>query len=173
MKQRAVSLDDFLVSLGELVDARSPGIAVFMAAGEGVPPAMRRVVSRFHALPQTVVLLSIVMETTPRVAPGSRMQSATKLDGGFHRVTLHYGFIEEADVHGDLVAVLPELGIVVPSSEIIYVIGRETFVATNRGLMGQTAETLFAFLSRNAKSATDYFQLPPDQVVEIGAFIDL
>lgn len=39
--------------------------------------------------------------------------------------------------------------------------------------MGTLWEGLFAFLSRNAKSATDYFALPPDQVVEIGAQIEL
>jgi KUP system potassium uptake protein len=113
------------------------------------------------------------METMPRVATRSRVQASAALESGFYSVHLHYGFIEEADVHGDLVAVLPSLGISVSSTEIVYVLGRETFVASNRGLMGQTAESIFDFLTRNARSATAYFQLPPEQVIEIGAHIDL
>ena len=37
----------------------------------------------------------------------------------------------------------------------------------------RTEEGLFAVLARNAKNATDYFRLPPEQVVEVGAQIDL
>ena len=39
--------------------------------------------------------------------------------------------------------------------------------------MGAIAENLFAFLARNAKSATDYYRLPAGQVLEVGAQIDL
>jgi KUP system potassium uptake protein len=76
-------------------------------------------------------------------------------------------------VHGDLAAALRELGIAVQSEELLYVVGRETFIASEKGRMGAAWESLFAFLSRNAKSATDYFRLPPEQVVEVGAQIDL
>jgi KUP system potassium uptake protein len=101
------------------------------------------------------------------------LKDVVALGKGFHRLTLHYGFIEEPDVHGDLAAVLQELGIAVQSEELLYVVGRETFVASEKGRMGAAWESLFAFLSRNAKSATDYFRLPPEQVVEVGAHIDL
>lgn len=54
-----------------------------------------------------------------------------------------------------------------------YYVGHETFLATKRGKMGPWAESLFAFLSRNARSASTYFGIPPKQVVEIGMQIDL
>jgi KUP system potassium uptake protein len=31
---------------------------------------------------------------------------------------------------------------------------------------------LFAFMSRNARSATQYFQLPPNRVVELGTQLE-
>jgi K+ transporter len=34
-------------------------------------------------------------------------------------------------------------------------------------------ERLFAFMSRNARSATLFFHLPPDRVVELGAQIEI
>ncbi|HEX7672110.1 MAG TPA: KUP/HAK/KT family potassium transporter, partial [Polyangiaceae bacterium] len=147
--------------------------AVFMASGDGVPPALRRTISRFHSLPTTVVLLTVVLEPAPRVSDAQRVKNIVPLGKGFHRLTLHYGFIEEPDVHGDVAAALPRMGIPTPESELVYVIGRETFIAGGGGRMGAVSEGFFAFLSRNARSATDYFRLPPDQVVEVGAQIDL
>ena len=34
-------------------------------------------------------------------------------------------------------------------------------------------KALFAFLSRNARPASDFFEIPPDRVVEIGMQIEL
>jgi KUP system potassium uptake protein len=39
--------------------------------------------------------------------------------------------------------------------------------------MGRLSEGLFAFLSRNARSATTWFEIPHQQVVEMGMQIDL
>lgn len=64
-------------------------------------------------------------------------------------------------------------GLRVNLRQVTYFIGRETFVATAAGRMGKWSESLFAFLSRNARSASSYFCLPPEQVMEIGAQIDL
>src|SRR5450432_1338658 len=55
-KERALPLDQFIASLDRRVLARPPGIVVFMASGDGAPPAMRRIVDRFHALQSTVLL---------------------------------------------------------------------------------------------------------------------
>jgi KUP system potassium uptake protein len=52
-------------------------------------------------------------------------------------------------------------------------VGRETLLATEAGKMGRVAETLFAFLSRNAAGADRHFAIPPRQVMEIGIQIDL
>jgi KUP system potassium uptake protein len=54
-----------------------------------------------------------------------------------------------------------------------YFLGRESVVASDAGNMGSTAEGFFGFLSRNARSATTYFELPPDRVVELGTMVDL
>jgi KUP system potassium uptake protein len=172
-KERAEPIDRFVASVDERTTTRIPGTAVFMASSDGIPPALRRTVTRFHILHKTVVLLTVVLEHVPHVAEIDRVGKSIALDKGFHRMTLHYGFIEEPDVHGDLAAALAEAGIQTPSDELLYVLGHETFVAAAGGRMGALSESLFAFLSRNAKSATDYFQLPPEQVVEVGALIDL
>ena len=57
--------------------------------------------------------------------------------------------------------------------DVTYFIGRETFLATPKGEMGRFTESLFAFLYNVSSSATAYFGLPPEQVMEIGMHIDL
>jgi KUP system potassium uptake protein len=39
--------------------------------------------------------------------------------------------------------------------------------------MARWRKQLFRFLSRNARSASDFFSIPPNRVVEIGTQIDL
>ncbi len=174
LQGRAIPLAGFIDSLDRHVSTRCPGTVVFLAAvDDKVPPAMRRIVERLQTLHTTVILLTIVLDHVPRVEDSERVQHSLALERGFYRLSFHYGFIEEPDVPNDLCAVLPELGIAAPRSELLYVVDRETFAATNAGRMGRLSEGLFAFLSRNAKSATDYFRLPPGQVLEVGARIDL
>jgi KUP system potassium uptake protein len=173
LHERSEPIDRFIDALDQRTRTRVPGVAVFMSSGEGVPPAMRRIAHRFHALPQTIVLLRVVVEHVPEVAAALRVTGVRSLGKGFHRLTLHYGFMEEEDVPGDLAAALAEMGISAGAADLIYVLGHETIVPSPRGKMGTLWEGLFAFLSRNAKSAIDYFGLPPEQVIEVGARIDL
>jgi KUP system potassium uptake protein len=58
-------------------------------------------------------------------------------------------------------------------ADVTYYLGRETFLATNKGKMGAITESIFAYLARNSKPATSYFAIPPEQVVELGTQIDL
>ena len=50
---------------------------------------------------------------------------------------------------------------------------RRTLIATARPGMAIWRERLFAFLSRNARPATQFFNLPPNRVVEMGAQVEL
>jgi KUP system potassium uptake protein len=39
--------------------------------------------------------------------------------------------------------------------------------------MGRWRKAIFAFVSRNSRSATSYFGIPPGRVVELGMQVDL
>lgn len=173
LQERAQPIATFVEELPTRGDLRCPDHIVFMASGDALPPALRRVVARFRVLHEHVVLLTIVLEHEPRVSGAARIGELTDLGEGIARLTLHYGYIEEPDVHGDLAAALRHHGREVAAEDLVYVLGRETFVASEARRMGRVSEGLFAFLSRNARSATDYFRLPPEQVLEVGAHIDL
>jgi KUP system potassium uptake protein len=172
-EERAEPLERFIAEVDERVCTRIPGTVVFMSSGSGVPPALRHLARRFKALHERVILLTIVIEHVPSVPGLGRVKDVALLERGFCRISFRYGFMDEPDVPEDLAAQLPRLEVDTPATELVYVVGRETFLATSKGRMGAVSEKLFGFLAHNAKSATDYFKLPSEQVIEVGAQIDL
>ena len=58
-------------------------------------------------------------------------------------------------------------------AETSFFLGRETPVPTVRPELSVWREKLYAFMGRNAVSASDYFQIPPKRVVELGTQVEL
>jgi KUP system potassium uptake protein len=170
-------IDAFLEHLDKKVNYRIPGTAVFLAsASNGVPPVVMRMVKRFHALHKTVILLTVTSENVPYYCKGkdeTERVDAQELGQGFYRVMVRYGFMEVPNIPRVMEAAFKKLSLYYWARDILYVLGHETFVEQNRGSMPATQQTVFAFLSRNARNATDYFGLPPEQVIELGTQIDL
>ena len=118
-----------------------------------------------------VVLLTIVTEEVPHVSPMERVQ-VTTLGDGFYRVTAHYGFMQDPDVL-EVLASCGTAGLHLRLAATTFFLGRETLIATERRDMAIWRENLFSFMSRNALRATAFFRLPPDQVFEVGAQVEL
>ncbi len=153
--------------------ARVPGTAVFLTSSSTeAPPVLTHHVKHNRALHEHVVLLTVLTERVPRVALTRRVE-VTKLEGGFLRVVIRSGFMQDTDVPMLLRHAVDSHGLALDIGEATYYLGRETFLATERGRMGKVAETLFGFMMKNASSVTAYFNLPPEQVVELGVQIDL
>jgi KUP system potassium uptake protein len=96
-----------------------------------------------------------------------------QLGDGLFRVTLRYGFMDEPHVHQALSEILDRIAPGTDPSSLTYVLGQERIIPGEGGRMGHAAETIFAALSRNAANPSDFFDLPPSQVVEVGARVDL
>jgi KUP system potassium uptake protein len=80
--------------------------------------------------------------------------------------------MEEPNVP-EILALAREKGLDFELADVSFFIGRERIMPDRRPLMPLWQEKLFSFMSRNAQGATAYFQIPPDQVVEIGAQIEI
>ena len=113
----------------------------------------------------------MITETTPRVSASERVQIAP-LGGSFRRVLLRFGFMETPNVPRILIRAR-EQGLVAEPSTTSYFLGRETLLTHGKTHMMGWRKMLFAFVSRNALSATNYFGLPPGRVVELGMQVDL
>ncbi len=171
--ERTKPSEEYIGSIREGEPLRVPGTAVFMSSDpKGMPPLLLHHVRRSRSLHERVILLSIVYVRTPSVPESERIAVEPK-KAGFTRVILRFGFMDNTDVPTALQLARTQGRLDVDVSDVTYYLGRETFLATGAGRMSILSETFFAFLARNSRSATAYFCLPPEQVVEIGTQIDL
>ena len=172
LTETTLPVDLFLEDVGRSLPHRVPGTAVFMFGNPtGVPPALLHNLKHNQVLHETVVLLRVDTEEVPVVDPAGRV-TVEELGHGFFRMVMRYGFMEDPDVPGALAEVEhPRLKL--PPMRTTYFLGRETLIASKRPGMAIWREQLFAVMSRNARTATSFFGLPPNRVVELGAQIEL
>jgi KUP system potassium uptake protein len=172
MREQALPTETFLADLEQRVALRMPGVAVVMTAvSERIPAVLIRAVRHFKSLHETVLLTTIATEEVP-YRRGERCE-VTALGKGLHRVVLRYGFMEEPDVHRDVTTALGRIDGDHAASQVIYLVGHERTVGGRGGKMGWLAERLFGMLLRNARNPSEYYHLPPTQVLELGARVDL
>jgi KUP system potassium uptake protein len=166
-----ITVDEFIRSLPEEV-TRVPGTAVFMFRGDGVaPPSLRTNTQHNHVLHEHVVLVSILTDTVPYVADEDRI-TTSNFGYGVHQVVARHGFMEEANVPDWLDGVQLD-GLTINSSEVTYFLGRETVIPSEVVSMAPWRERLFAVMLRTAASASRFFRLPPDQVIEVGSQVEI
>jgi KUP system potassium uptake protein len=173
MSEKQPALDAYIKTLEEQEIARPQGTAVFLSAhAKGVPGILTHHVERDKALHANVVLLTVIQEHESRVDVAKSV-TVESLGGGFHRVLVRTGFMQQADVPARLLDAAKLSGGELSCADVTYYLGHESFLASPKGELGAVTEGIFAFLSRNASSATAYFNLPPDRVVEVGMQVDL
>jgi KUP system potassium uptake protein len=171
MRRSSMPMDLLLTDLGRKRVPRVPGTAVFMTSdAEGAPVVLLHHLKHNKVLHQQVVLLSVVSAGVPAVDDDTRLQ-VQALEHGFFRITAAYGFMETPNVP-KVIAMSERHGLRTRPSETSYYLGRERLIATGRSPMLTWRKKLFGFMSRNARSATEFFGIPPNRVVELGAQIE-
>jgi KUP system potassium uptake protein len=173
MFSSARPLDEFLDEISRHPPLRVPGTAIFMSgSAAGAPPALTHNLKHNQVLHETVILLTARTQQTPRVEPRDRVQ-VEELTNGFWRATVNFGFMEEPNVP-EALALIDDPRLRVDPRNVTYFLGRETLIASRRVRgMALWREKLFVTMSRNAMNATNYFSLPPDRVVELGAQLEI
>jgi KUP system potassium uptake protein len=168
----SLPMDLFLEDVERTKPHRVNGTAVFLASTRrGTPAVLLHHFKHNKVLHQQVVILSIVTDAVPEVQ-ASDFVHIKFFDHGFWAVTAHYGFMQTPDVLRVLRACASQ-GLYINEAETSYYLGRETLLTGKGKEMAQWRKRLFRFLSRNARSATDFFSIPPNRVVEIGTQIEL
>jgi len=174
-KLRAASMDlkDLMTSFsGEHAPVRVPGTAVFMTGNpEGSPPALLHNLKHNKVLHEQVVLLTIASEDVPHVSAEERVE-VQPLEQGFVRVIARYGFMENPSIP-DILKKGREKGLQFQLMSTSFFLGRETLIPSKKPGMAMWREALFSWMSRNARSATAFFRIPPNRVVELGTQVEL
>ncbi|HJV70932.1 potassium transporter Kup [Ideonella sp.] len=173
IQRDGLDLAPFIASLDPSDLQRSTRTAVYpVANAEMVPQALLHNLKHYQVLHERNVILTVHYEEVPWVPEQERV-TVKALGNDFWRVTLHFGFMETPDVPQAL-TLAEEQGLRVPAFETSYFLSRETVVPTP-GVVGMAGwrERIFAAMTRNAKSAAEYFRLPDNTVVELGTRVQI
>ena len=120
---------------------------------------------------KTVVLPSLVTEEVPSIPENERV-TVRELGEGLFRVVGRYGYMESPDATAVLDAARASGVSITPASATFY-FNREMIMSGGGSHLRAWQRKLYAFLSRNARPAKDYFNIPPSQIIEIGLPLQL
>jgi KUP system potassium uptake protein len=167
-----VKFEDFLSGLKFDPPKRVKGTAVFMTQDrEGTPPALLHHLKHNQVLHEQLVILTIETRPEPTVPRNRRIQ-IVQLGHGFWRAIASYGFMETPSVP-EIMRLAAQAGLASVRGRTSFYLGRETFVPTGRSNLPGWRKRLFTFMARNARSPTDFYNIPPNDVVELGAQIQM
>jgi KUP system potassium uptake protein len=168
----AIPLEPFIQSIAIHPPTRVPGTAVFLTTSqEGVPHALLHNLNHNKVLHERILLLTVVTEEVPRVPDADRVEVEAK-EAGFYRMTVRYGFKDEPDIPQALDLAVSQ-GLQFEPMETSYFLSRETLIPTVSPGMALWREKLFVAMARNSGSATAYFKLPTNRVVELGTQVEI
>jgi KUP system potassium uptake protein len=172
LASQAVPLASFLATCERAPEARVSGTAVFLTTQtENVPVTLVHNLKHNKVLHQTVLLIRVVTENIPRVAGADRTK-ARDLGSGFWQIEAHFGFAQTPNVPRELGrAEIP--GLKLDPSQLSFFVGRANVKSSARPGMARWRERLYSGLARVATRPTEFFRIPADRVIELGAELDI
>ncbi len=168
MLRDSIPLKDLIRMLEKSKPTRVPGTAIFLTNQlEVAPSALLHNLKHNKVLHEHVWIMSVRTEDTPRVPKANRYEIQT-LSDDFTGITLHYGYMESPRVPAAL-ALLRKSGLKFDIMTTSFFLGRRTIKAAPNSGMPAWQDHLFITLSKQAIDATEFFSIPSDRVVELGA----
>jgi KUP system potassium uptake protein len=165
-------LNDFILKYKEHPSGRVIGTAIYFNNNPThIPPALFLNLKYNKVVHKQVIFLSVVFKSEAHITKKERLVFVD-LGNGFYTATIYYGFMDINNIP-EAIKLIREKGITIDDSELTYVLGRETFIAIEKNGMSLWRKLLFVFLSHNSMSATRYFDLPKEQVLEIGSQMEI
>jgi KUP system potassium uptake protein len=159
--------------IGQVHDKqRVPGTAVYMTSRlDMVPVSLLHNLKHNKVLHQRIVLLRVVTENVPRVAPARRIETADVGDN-FHTIVMRYGFMEQPNIPLAL-GRCHSMGLDFNMMDTSFFVGRVTIVADKHSRFNAFRRNVFEVMQRNALPATEFFRVPPNRVIELGGQVEI
>jgi KUP system potassium uptake protein len=172
LTEGSLSTDSFMRELENNRIPRVPGTAIFMSRSpDGVPTTLLHNIKHNKIVHQRVVLLTVETEDRAHLADEERFEWL-ELGFGVFRLTLRFGFMEDPDIP-EVLERISTGPVTFNPMATSYFLGRETLIPTKQPGMAIWREHVFAWMMRNSSSASVFFSLPPNQVIELGAQVEL
>ena len=162
----------FMESLLAHPPVRVEGTAMFMHSDlDNVPNSLLHNLKHNRVLHERVVFLSIHTEDIPYVEDHEKIKIQTIGESAFV-VNGHFGFKDEP-IMADIMKLCKKQGLAMEMMDTSFFLNRETVIPSKLKGMAMWREKMFAIMMRNSMRATDYFQIPPNRVVEMGTQVEI
>lgn len=172
LEKHAIPLDAFLKSLFVGPPTRVHGTAIFLRGEtDGVPHALLHNLLHNKVLHERVVFLTVYMREEPWVPPEEQVQ-VVELGHNCFQLNVQYGFKDEPDIPAAMNRCVRH-GLPFEMMETSFFIARQTVISAPGGGMAPWREHMFVTMSRNARGAADYYQIPSNRVIELGTQVEI
>jgi KUP system potassium uptake protein len=173
LQEMSMPLERFLDNIDKMVVARPPGVGVWLTkVAHGVSPILLHHVKNNSVLQETMILMTFVADRRPRV-PFAERHSIERLGHGIYRIQVRLGFMQTPDIPVALKC-CKMLGFEIDLAHVHYYIAHEIVVRRAKGsAMAAVPFAIFAFLTRIASRAPDFFKIPHERVLEVGFHIEI
>jgi KUP system potassium uptake protein len=167
-RQTALPLAPMITALAR--DAtRVQGTAVFMTSTpDEMPAAMLHNLKHNKVLHEKNIVLHVHFDDVPLVTRAKRVQ-VEDMGNGFYKMVVNYGFMNAPDIPKALTIAAKDHKIDIEMMDTSFFVSREVLVPTQCQRISVWRQRLFSLMARNAQSATAYFQIPTNRVLELGA----
>lgn len=172
LKSHSMPVEAFLHMINDRPPVRVPGTAIYMSGDPwGVPIPLLHNLKHNKVLHSRIAILTIATREVPHYKKQERVRIET-LAPHFYRITALYGFMEMPKIREILEASSAQ-GLDLNAEQTTFVLGRETILPSAQPGMWLWREKLFAIMSRNAQRPTAYFDIPVNQVIEVGIQVEI
>lgn len=174
LEKDALPLDLFIKSVSLSDETQFvPGQAVFLTGNPNiVPHAMLHNIKHNKVLHERNIMVTVITRDVPYVLEQERIRVEV-LDDRFQRVFVYYGFKDQPDIPNALELAYKQLEVEFDMMHISFFISRDRLIHTVGEGMAPWREKLFISMQRNTSPVSDFYQIPPNRVVEMGSQIEI
>ena len=177
LRQRAmeegIQLSSFIDSLLKHPPHRVEGTAVFLTAHvDYLPVSFLHNLKHNHVLHERVFFLKVSIWDMPYVNDDERI-TMKDLGGNIHVVRAVYGFKETPDMGTIIDLIEKTFGMKFDLMNTSFFLSRDTIVPSAIPGMAIWRERLFCWMYQNAGRQSDFFKIPANRLVELGAKVEI
>ncbi len=150
-----------------------PGEAIFLTGNTNiVPHAMLHNIKHNKVLHERNIMVTVITRDVPYVTNQERIRVEV-LDERFQQIFVYYGFKDQPNIPVALEQAYGQLKIPYDMMQISFFISRDRLIHTIGDGMAPWREKLFISMQRNTSPVSDFYQIPPNRVVEMGSQIEI
>ncbi len=169
----SIPLEGFIQNLLAHPPHRVEGTAIFLTPHiDFVPAAMLHNLKHNHVMHERVFFLKLSTWDVPFVRDEDRL-SLKDLGGNVYVVRSVHGFKETPDINKVLDLITKQYGLPFDLMDTTFFLARDAITPSKSPGMAVWRERLFAWMMQNAAKPSDFYNIPANRLVELGAKVEI